>query len=70
MNISALGNVWNSAIMNSSNEVINVGRLALQHSQTQDINLCGHFYGLTGSTNVPLLTNFGFSGYNFNSNGM
>ena len=58
MKISALGNVWYSAIMNSAEEVNDVRNLASQH----DLDICGSgLFGINGSTNVGPVMHFEFS---------
>ena len=59
MDISVLGNVWNSAIMYSAEEVNDVRNLAMQHN---NLSMCGNgLFGINGSTNVNTFEHFEFS---------
>ena len=69
MNVSALGNVWYPAIMNSAEETNDVVNLARQHFV--DRFVCGNgAYGIGGSTNDISNFGFGFSRYIQNTSGL
>ena len=57
---SALRNVWYTSIMNSADEVVDVGNLP----ERQSINASdcgGGVLGIQGSSNLPPIANFNFS---------
>ena len=60
MDIPALGDVWYTAIMNSTDEVSDVRNLP--ERQSIDTSVCnGGLLGIRGSANFAPLTNFNFS---------
>ena len=69
MNVSALGNVWQLATLDSAEELTDIVNLARQISF--NLCFCGNgTFGIDGSTNVESLKDFEFSdGYIPNSSG-
>ena len=63
MNVSALGNVWYTAIMNSADEVADVRNLPEQQSINASVCNFGHFgiLGIQGSANIAPIAIFNFS---------